>query len=305
MLFRIEENLPLLAPCMKTTRDAVGGFPSSAKGLNSAEISSVFFSPYGSCFDHFYACLTLGLLKISFDEPFVMNTDRSEEFLGVGYGLQIKNIIPLKVLKELLKSDRIGLLAVAVKVIFLLIRINPLNIVALEKFEVIQSLLNCFVAIVSYGNSMSNFSVRHDSTDGVDSTSPSPRPSSFLPVDLMQRESSGDADRFSEAMEDESNVNIWFMDLLQEMLQIFQLISTFYSKRDDSVLACIILVLLQAWIPVVQSDSVLQSEGKDYFRCANCEVELASLECICERYNDNYFHHSIGTFLIFFWCCNS
>ena len=282
MLFRVEENLSLLAPVRNETRAIISGVGGLTLNNSSEPVddNSIFYAAKGTTFDQFYCSLMLTVIKISVDEPLNSTSDNIEELLRVSSGIQIKSAVGIKLINELLKCEHMSLVSIGVKAAFLLVKMNPLNIVALEKFDVIQSLLICLIGISLFGKHEYCFNFKKTTELTESPATSTPRPSNSLVGELLQRESSGDIDHLSENTDFDTNLNVDALHLLEEILQILQIVCAFYAKRDESIVSSILLIMLVSWSPM---ETNLKIHGKDCFRCANCEVESAAVECLCQR----------------------
>ncbi len=284
MIIRVEESLVLIAPA--SNRVSLPGQTLLTTSTSAPE-TSLFHSPFGKQFDDYYCGLLTILAKMVLDEPFTTCNDAGFDAFLNWRGFQVRNVSILQLVKGLLSCNHPTLVTLGNKLIQLLIRINPLNIVSFEKTEILATILSR-VALIGFKGTNDLLPMLVDcvatnthasgpvtlSSSWYDGTN-SPRFSHVSLNDVITRESSsGDAGETMIVA-----IEAVTLSMLKDSLSTVEQVAVFYGRREDSPLNQLLSVVLHLWIP---PDFDNASPRSGMLRCSNCEVEYATLECVHE-----------------------
>lgn len=257
MILRIEENLPLIAPNKFSTKNG-GNNPTTTNkpgDILDKDEKGRFYSFAGGEFDEYYFNLVILLTKLLIDEQIIEVSTGISPFPR---SYQIKNFGILELLQKLLDSRYHSLVAVAIRVCCNVIRLNPLNCVALEVKGILHTAIVSLFRLQFFGTLDKNEGNRVTSKDEgtlEDESSHSRRGNKPInPYDISS------------------------LELFQEFSLFLQLFAISYSRKDASLIGVFTFLLLSSWIPITADHSVLKN-----VRCMNCETEFACFECIAER----------------------
>jgi hypothetical protein len=187
----------------------------------------------------------------------------------------IQNYNSLLVIVDLLKSDKVSLVLVAVRICYSLIKSNTRNIVALESAGVTAVLIQLTVTLLSTANTQISNS---QPTDIVFQDMEAPSEGLFI----------GDSCKFS-------------LSVLTDVVSLLQLMSVALSTMDVSILSGLTTVILHS-ILNFESEPISPSSGYvggntpasrsldgSGLICENCESEDAQLECLNDGYDYDCF----------------
>lgn len=244
---------------------------------------SLYLSDAGVSFDGYYTSILSSLLHTITAEYFASATTtgvptprRSAKQSAPLPPLSprwmlIQNYNALLVIVDLLKSGKVSLVLVALRICYSLIKSNTRNIVALESAGVTAVLIQLAVTLLSTANIQISNS---QPTDNVFQDMEAPSEGLFI----------GDSCKFS-------------LSVLTDVMSLLQLMSVALSTMDVSILSGLTTIILHT-ILNVESEPISPSAGYvggntpasrsldcSGLICENCESEDAQLECLNDGYD--------------------
>ena len=272
----------------------------SANSLTAASMSgvsafsemagtSLYLSDAGTTFDSYYSTLLASLLytitseNVSTHSNGVSTPKRSTKPalllpLLPSRGTLIQNYDALTMLIELLTSNRVSLVMLALRICYSLIKSNSRNAIALEAVGVVTALIKLVATLIWKGNIhiQEHFQQEISPEDGETT------------VDTNENSFIGDNFKHS-------------LSLLTDIISILQLFSVAFSSNDISVIASVVTIMLhsilnfdesESYSPISNANIQLHKAGEITeaptatvgLRCDNCESEDAQLECLNERF---------------------
>lgn len=255
MLDRVERNLLLLKSCSSATRAAAAGLQSKGAAAPSSSMNSSSHADQAENMDfsEYHHSLVVLILRIILDD-FAKPAYGRCGFVQNWRGMLIKNYSFLSLLVKCLQTKSPALALVAVRVVWVILSINPINVVALEVHQVIPSMIRTLTTFLYRGK-------LYDSL--VESSEPSPQ--------VM----------FLNSPYAEDSMLPWNEDLLQFLSASFetlQVVSGCLAERDSDLPLSLLGMVLVSWLP----DAIDKSDDSG-LRCSNCEAELAVCFCLHDR----------------------
>lgn len=254
MILRVEDGLQLLVPCRDSSRAIASGLRNDISTASEADSTSQADNPnisFRSTVDEYYFLLQSLLLKFAFDQNII-----SFDFSPPSAYL-IKNTSILKVLRFCLKSKRQNLVRIAIQLTFIFLRMGPINAVLLEKGGLIALFENYCI----------NYSVQSclmkSSSDW---------------LGYFESENVLAQDNNSSAINSDFKYFQFGWEIFCDSVLILKTISICFVHRDENILSVLSLISLWLWFPKFSLHKPTRR-----FTCSNCEIEMASVECLHER----------------------
>lgn len=279
MFYRIEENLNLLTSVRDTSRAIASGENHSdnqtGSNINSSgqagvgsncnsPANSLFHSLYGSQFDEYYSSILSILIKLALDEPNItiptLNHTSSNNAANLFHpNLLIKNFFILNFANKLLMSDLPSLVIIGIRFTYILIKLNPLNIVSLEKLKIIHSLYLILLKLIFFGRLNVDGEIFQEMTESTNTentqdfyedgpNTPYYTSSNSFSNYNPNHTTNKKIPNINEASPSHNIPSSYYLKFIDEICAILQLASISLQKRDDTILAFTQSLLLSLWI---------------------------------------------------------
>jgi hypothetical protein len=279
MLLRVEDNMKLLTLCEPPssagTKGTSGGKTSSSSSSSSSstmasdskgnKVASAGGSSTGSKDSQsqsqhpYHVNVLSSIVALIFDDSgyIIPRIDKPHFSVNVipppPRGTSLVNAHVLSMLASLANSSRcsIPLVELVCQVAYLMLHVNPINLVILEKSGTVHALCRILGSLACFGRISSPLV----------SSSASP-----VQVNAVLSGDPGD-----DLLDDSVSKS-----LIADLLAVLRVVAVVSSQRDASILTFLGSLALR----LVAPDKSTPANTQPLLRCQNCETETATIECI-------------------------